>query len=172
MAFKDLADFLVVEPVVLPIRGKAYAFPGSVSARLWLQLNVIKEQLELAARAEAEGEDFEPDREAISDETEGEMMAEMFGGVDAEMVADGCSSAELDRVKHTLIAFHLSGGNLTAAEAVWEQSGKAPAPNREARRKKTSVKPAPPAPSLASSSEPRESAETAQPGELSLATGS
>ena len=174
MAFRDLAEFLVVKPVVLPIRGKEYAFPGSVSARLWMQINVIKEQLELASRAEAEGREFEPNAEAMSDETEAEMMAEMFGGVDSEMVADGCSSVELDRVKHTLIAYHLSGGNLTTATAVWEQSGKAPAPNREARRKKAPAKTAPPELSPASSSEKRETAaaETEPHGALSLATGS
>jgi len=170
MAFKDLADFLVVEPVVLPIRGKEYAFPGSVSARLWLQLNNIKEQLELAGRAEAEGKDFSPDQEAISDESEGEMMAEMFGGVDEEMVADGCNSVELDRVKHTLIAYHLSGGNLSAAEAVWERSGKAPASNRAARRSKTtgqSRRPASPATSAGQTAP----TETAPPGEPSSDTG-
>ena len=32
MSFKDLSDFFEIAPKRLPIRGKTYEFPGSISA--------------------------------------------------------------------------------------------------------------------------------------------
>lgn len=168
MAFRDLDEFLVVEPVVLPIRGRDYAFPGSVSARVWLQLQSMSEQMQAASRAAAAGEEFDPDNEVLSDIDEAAMMSEMLGGVQDEMVAAGLSSAHIRAAFYTLIAWHLSGEE--AAEAVWNaqgNGGKAAAPNRAARRKKS-----PPASSRASSNAVPKSAAQLPPGEASSETGS
>ena len=166
MAFRDLDEFLVVKPIVLPIRGRDYAFPGSVSARVWLQLQSLLEQMQGAARAQAAGEDYDPDEEALSDVDEAAMMHEMLGGVQDEMVADGLTSAHIRAAFYTLIAWHLSGQE--AAEAVWNAQGdvgKVAAPNRAARRK------SPTAPSRASSSAAKKTAATLSAGEPSSDTG-
>ena len=142
MAFRDLDEFLVVTPVRLPIRGKTYEFPGAISARSWLLVQRMGEQFDRARRAEAAGEEYDPDEVAIDDTEEVDLRGELFGPAEAEMVADGLTSAHLERVFFTLIAYHLSG--IEAAEAVWEHaertaSGKPPAPNRATRRKGTSA---------------------------------
>ena len=46
MAFKDLDEFFVIKPIRLPIRGKVYEFPGSVSGRTGLLLHRMTEQVE------------------------------------------------------------------------------------------------------------------------------
>ncbi len=122
MAFRDLDEFLVVEPVVLPIRGKEYSFPGEVSARTWLLLQRLAEQWQSAA----------PDDEVVDDTTEAELRAELMGDTLQEMLDDGLTSAHVKAVLYTLLAFHLGGRE--AAEVVWERQGKAAAPNRETRR--------------------------------------
>lgn len=172
MAFRDLDEFLVVEPIVLPIRGKAYAFPGSVSARTWLRLQRINEKM-TAVRA---GQDVDPDDEVASDVDEQDMMAEMMGDVQDEMIDDGLTSAHIKAVFYTLIAFHLSGQ--AAAEAVWEAQGAGElegkaSPNRAERRH-----PAPPVGtrptkglSPASSSGVKKTKATSSVGDASSNTG-
>jgi hypothetical protein len=132
VAFRDLADFLVVEPLVLTIRGKEYAFPGSVSGDTWARFHAMTAAADEIKKAKASG--AEPDQDAVllSDSQQDELTAEMFGGVEKEMLADGCTSAEFDAVWNTLFAFHLYGR--TYAEITWENSGEPPAPNRATRR--------------------------------------
>ena len=132
MAFRDLQEFLSVKPVLLPIRGKTYAFPGDISAAAWLRLQTVGDRLR--------GDDS--DAEAVSDADEANLRAEMFGDAAAEMVADGCTGAEMQAVFVTLISYHLAGRSLEAAELVWSAQGEASAPNRTARRSKTAAKPA------------------------------
>jgi hypothetical protein len=167
MSFRDLDEFLTVEPIVLPIRGKEYRFPGSVSARVWLQLQALSEQMQQAKRAATRGDDFEPDAEALSDMDEAAMMAEMLGGVQAEMVEDGLTSAHIRAAFHTLIAWHLSGQE--AAEAVWAAQGKAPAPDPAARRAKPAGRSAPRGSHAPSSCQAPD--ETTSPGGGSSNTG-
>lgn len=133
MAFRDLDEFLEVEPLVLPIRGKEYKFPGEISARAWLLVQRLGERYERARRDKEAGREPDPDEEVLSDGDESMLRAEMFGDVEEEMTADGLTSAHMKRVFLTLIAFHLSG--VEAAEAVWNNVGEAPAPNRATRRK-------------------------------------
>jgi hypothetical protein len=167
MSFRDLDEFLVVEPLVLPIRGKEYSFPGSVSARVWLQLQSMSEQMQLQQDAARRGEDYAPDNELVNDTDEAAMRAEMFGDAEQEMVDDGLSSAHIKAVFFTLIAFHLSGRE--AAEVVWDAQGGSAAPNRAQRRSQS--KKQPPAASRASSSAPRSSRATSSAGTPSSSTG-
>jgi hypothetical protein len=135
MAFRDLSEFLTVETLDLPIRGKVYRFPGEISARSWLLVQRVGEQFQAAARAKAKGEDYSPEAEVLDDTSYAELSAELFGGVDAEMAADGLTSAHVKLAFATLLAYHLSGRD--AAEAVWNAGG-VPVPlaptNRETRR--------------------------------------
>jgi hypothetical protein len=167
MAFRDLDDFLVVKPVVLPIRGKDYAFPGEISARSWLLLQSVAEKLQ---QAQASGGEFDPDEQTVSDADEADLREELLGGVDEEMVADGLTSAHIKAVFYALIAYHLSG--LEAAEAVWNAQGEAPAPSREARRKSMPAKSTRSRGSRAGSNGPKAVAAKAAPGARSSGAGS
>ena len=134
MAFKDLDDFLVVRPVVLPIRGKDYSFPGEISGRTWLKVHSLSGQVQQAIATQKAGGKFDPDVEAISDMDQDELLAELCGDTLQEMIDDGLTSAHLDAVMAALMAFHMADRG--TAEAVWNASGEAPAPNRSARRAK------------------------------------
>lgn len=139
MAFRDLDEFLQVEPLALPIRGKVYEFPGEVSAWAWLLTQRVGERFEKARRAREAGLELDPDEEVLSDMDEGRLRAEMFGGVEEEMIADGLTSEHMKRVFYALVAYHLSGRE--AAEAVWNGQGEAKAPNRAVRRAKAKSTP-------------------------------
>jgi hypothetical protein len=169
MAFRDLDEFVVVKPIVLPIAGKRYSFPGEVSARTWLMMQRISEQLQRAQRAAARGETLDPDEEAVSDEDESSLMKEVMAGVQDEMVADGCTSTHVKTAFYTLIAYHMAGQ--AAAEAVWNAQGEAPAPNREERRSKTPAKSTRSRGSRATSTDPP-TEETPEPGPTSSSDGS
>lgn len=132
MAFRDLEEFLVVEPLELPIRGKLYRFPGEISARAWLLVQRLGEKYERARRAREAGRPIDSDEEALSDYDESALRSEMFGDAEEEMIADNLTSGHMKRVFYALVAFHLSGRE--AAEAVWNNTGEAKAPNRETRR--------------------------------------
>lgn len=123
MAFRDLDEFLTVKPLVLPIGGKEYAFPGDVGGASWLLLQRVGQRMRY-------GED--PDAVAMTNAEETALKAEMFGAARDEMIADGCTSTHMQAVFQTLLAFHLSGRD--TAEMVWNAQGEAPAPNRAARR--------------------------------------
>ena len=125
MAFRDLDEFLIVPPLVLPIHGKQYSFPGEISARSWLRLQMLYASPD-------------PEQEAFSDEEEASLRAEMFGEAEAEMVADGCTTSQLRVAFYTLLAYHMSG--MDAAESVWAARGEAPAPNRATRRSRPPAK--------------------------------
>ena len=127
MAFKDLDSFLVIKPLVLPIRGKEYAFPGELSAKSGLLLQ------RLDARDESE-----PDAQLLSDAEEKQLHDEILGDAEAQMVADGLTNTHIKVAFYALIAYHLYG--LEAAEAVWNAQGEAIAPNRRTRRSKAPAK--------------------------------
>ena len=161
MAFRDLGDVRVAKPIVLPIRGKEYAFPGEISARLLVRLGVMFAQLE-----DADGDDADLTAEALSDAEEADLRKALFGDVEAEMIADYCTPGEIGVAFTTLMAAHCYG--IKAAEAVWSSPGEAPAPNRAARRKKT---PATLTRSRGSRGTSRPRKKTASPGEPSSDSG-
>lgn len=131
MAFRDLDEFLVVPPLVLPIGGKRYEFPGEISARNWLRLQRLFGQAQLVN----EGGELDLDEEVVSRSEQRELEAEMYGDAEARMVADGCTGSQVKAVLMTVTQFYLEGRE--AAELVWESQGEAPAPSREARRHAT-----------------------------------
>lgn len=139
MAFQELTEALGAAPIELPIQGKVYAFPGSISGRAWLLMQKMVGAVEASARAQAAGEDYDLDQEALPDYEYSELHAELLGGVDAEMIADGLGSAELDLVFRTLLIYHMSGRDM--AETYWNARGEVQAPNRTQRRQAARGKP-------------------------------
>ena len=111
MAFRDLDEFLVVRPIVLPIHGKDYSFPGpgDISARTGLLLQRI---------SATGGED---DAVVLTDKEDNDLRREVFGGLEDAMVADGLTFAQIRAAYFTLIACHLYG--LEAGEHAWEAQG-------------------------------------------------
>jgi hypothetical protein len=135
-AFRDLDEFLVDQPIELPIRGKNYRFPGSISARTGLLLQRMGAKADEARRAgqgPAELASAAMDAEVLDDETELDLRRELMGDTEAEMARDGLTTAHTGHVFRTLIVWHMAGEE--AALAAWTALGNVQAPNREARRK-------------------------------------
>ena len=159
MAFKDLDDFLVIKPLVLPIRGKEYAFPGEISARAGLLLQ----------RAFDVPDDADPDAVVLTDAEENELRTALFGGLEKQMIDDGLTNTHLRVVFYTLIAYQQTR-DLKLAEQVWNAQGEAIAPNRETRRRKPAAKSTRPRGSRAASTAPKDKAPES-PGPSSSDTG-
>jgi hypothetical protein len=136
--FRDLDDLLAESggdrPIELPIRGKVYAFPSSISARSGLLLA----RMAAVAQAEQSGGKAapDPDLELLSDGEEVDLRAEMMGATEVEMARDGLTTAHTRVVFMTLLTWHLAGEE--AALAAWESAGKAPA-NRATRRARSAA---------------------------------
>jgi len=132
--FKDLNNFLVVKPIVLPIDGKSYTFPGQIPARLWLQL----QELQAIGSAVAAGVEYDPDKEVLSDMDQSNMMLELMGDSYKAMLDDGVTSTQLQVVFRTLFAWHTNSPEY--ARMIWEEVGETPAPNRATRRSRPKKK--------------------------------
>jgi len=130
MAFRDLNEFLTAEPLVLPIRGKDYEFPGEISGRSWLMLQRLGA---VADKARAEGEDFDPGVEVLNDLDQAELMSELFGDAFDELGDDDPGSMAMNIIFPTLMIYHLK--DKETAEEFWNAAGNPPAPNRAAKRK-------------------------------------
>jgi hypothetical protein len=133
--FRDLDEFLVDEPIELPIRGKTYRFPGSVSARTGLLLQRMGASADQARRAGKSGTAAASDvfdAELLDDDTESDLRREIMGDAEAKMAKDGLTTAHTEHVFRTLIVWHMAGED--AALLAWERLGNVQAPNREARR--------------------------------------
>ncbi len=136
--FRDLDEFLTVEPIELPIGGKVYEFPGEVSARAGLLLQRIGSMVLTVAATEgdpaAAGAALsERDRELLSDGEEMDLRAELFGDAEADMIADGLTSAQIRHVFMTLVVWHAFSED--AAVAVWEGKAASPEPANRAERR-------------------------------------
>src|SRR5660397_281639 len=104
MAFRDLNEFLTAEPLVLPICGKDYEFPGEISGRSWLMLQRLGA---VADKARAEGEDFDPGVEVLNDLDQAELMSELFGDAFDELGDDDPGSMAMNIIFPTLMIYHL-----------------------------------------------------------------
>lgn len=134
MSFRDLDDFLVVTPIKLPIKGKDYQFPGSISARSGLLLQRIAAAAERAKADILDGKTSTLDlaAEVLNDEEETDLRSEVMGGTEQLMADDGLTTAHTTHVFRTLLTWHMAGPE--AAAVAWERQGEAPAPNRATRR--------------------------------------
>jgi hypothetical protein len=167
MAFRDLSDFLVVKPIVLPIAGKEYTFPGEgqIPARIGLEI----ERLNAVAMAAVGGTEYDPDEDVPSDVTQNDLEVALLGPAREEMIADGRTRAEMAIVFRTLWAWQLVGEEI--ALSVWNGSGEAPTPNRAARRSKTPAKSSRSRGSRAASTAPPTATPAASPGPQSSNDG-
>lgn len=131
MGFDDLSTFLHgAEPIVLPVRGEEYSFPGRGDLPIAIQLRLQ----EVAQRwDEIAASDAPDDMEVLSESEETELRDAMFGGEYERMVAHGFTMRELRIVFITLMTYHLYGKE--AAQKVWGAEGETPAPSRQERRK-------------------------------------
>lgn len=133
MALKDLSEILA-DGHRLPIRGKTYFVP-SASAEAGIRFQGL---LTVAARAKG-AEDYKPsddEKVLIEDAAELDLVNDVLGAeLVEEMKADGLPYEHL-RTCAFYSLLHATQGE-DVAERFWESGGKAPAPNRAARRTAT-----------------------------------
>jgi len=136
MALKDLQDVLN-DTHKLPIRGKVYEVE-SISAELGLRFQALMEVAAEAKKASDAGAEYSPsadDEEVLNDAAEKDLYREALGPAHDLMMADGVKFAQL-KLSALYVIFHAVYGD-TFAAAYWASGGKAPAPNRAARRTET-----------------------------------
>ena len=132
MALKDLRA-AINGTLKLPIGGTVYEVEP-ISAELGLQ---FQDLMAIAAKAKDTPE-YTPDdadAEVLSDAAETDLYRDALGPAHDAMVADGVTFAEL-KLAALYVIFHAVYGD-TFADAYWASGGKAPAPNRAARRTAT-----------------------------------
>lgn len=137
MALKDL-DAVLGDGHKLPLRGKTYTVPHA-SAHVALRFQRF---IEIAARAKeaketgAEVTISDEDRLVLSDAQERDLITQALGDdLYAELVEEGLTYEHLKMFGFYSL-FHAVFGP-EKAEAYWNSGGKAPAPNRAARRTAT-----------------------------------
>lgn len=131
--WQDLDDFLVISPIRLPIGGKTYSFPGSLSGRSGLLLQRIgAASAKAALRAKTGTKVQEMSDELLSDAQEIDLRTEIMGDTEAELIADDVPAVKITHVFRTLMTWHMAGE--AAAKEAWTSLGEAPAPSRAARR--------------------------------------
>ena len=124
-AFLDEDDHLV-----LPWQGHEYRI-APVSARTGLRIQRVLSAAEKAARA---GDEM-PDEEVLSDEEELDLYPDVLGDVYEQMLDDGVSFIRLKLAATAAMMWTVYGDEI--AIEFWAAGGKAPAPNRQQRRAKT-----------------------------------
>lgn len=174
-AFRDLDEFLTTPPIELPIGGRLYEFPGSISARSGLMLQRILSAAEEASEGIRDGSVRAADlaeQVLLDDDTEHDLRAEIMGDGEQQMAADGLTTAHTTHVFNTLLVWHTAGPE--AAQAAWEHMGEAQAPNRAARRqasKAAATSTRSPASTSGTSTGARTAAATSPRGARSSGTG-
>lgn len=136
MALKDLRA--AIDGVhKLPINGKTYEVQP-ISADAGLRFQEVMAVAHKAKKAQDAGKDYTPDDadiEVLDDQGEHDMYRDALGDAHDAMVADGVTFDEL-KLAALYVIFHAINGP-DFAELYWNAGGKAPAPNREARRMAT-----------------------------------
>jgi hypothetical protein len=147
VSFRDLSEFLTTKPVELPVNGKTYRFPGTVSGRTHLLLRAMEARAQAEAAAQRAGKAPAPDTEVLDDLGDVDLRKELmtYEGEDVEraMALDGCTAAQIRHVFVTLNVWHMQGKD--AAERAWADPSlldpQRPEPNRATRRAAVSTTP-------------------------------
>lgn len=127
---KPVAAFLDEDDcLVLPWKDKEYRIEA-LPARLGLRIQRIMSAAEKAMR-----DDQEVDPELLTDEDEADLYPQVLGDVYDQMLDDGVSFVRLKLAANAAMMWTVYSAEL--AIEFWEAGGKAPAPNREQRRAKT-----------------------------------
>lgn len=136
MALKDLRA--AINGVhKLPIGGNVYEVQP-ISAEAGLRFQEVMAVAFKAKKARDAGKEYDPtedDIEVLNDQGEREMYRDALGETHDIMVADGVTFDEL-KLAALYVTFHAINGP-EFADLYWNAGGKAPAPNREARRTAT-----------------------------------
>lgn len=122
--FEDLAEFFEVSPKRLPVKGKVYEFPASISGQAGLTLALVAEEFARVAEAKKRGEEIDFDNAVLDDQEEINLREELFGAAHQQMIADGLSADMISHVSKTLMVWHMQGEE--AALAAWKSAGPAP----------------------------------------------
>lgn len=120
MAFNDLDVTLFGGGVKeLPIGGKKYQFPGTISARTGLLLHRMLQQAAAARDSLESGESVDLNVDLFEGLPEGEddVRSELLGDAEFELIEDGVPLAVVDHVFSTLMFWHINGPE--AAEQIW-----------------------------------------------------
>lgn len=136
MALKDLREALK-SSLKLPIGGTVYEV-APISAELGLRFQDLMDIAAKSKKAQDAEQEYTPDEqdvEVLNDAAEKDLYKEALGDAWEQMVADGVRFAEL-KLAALYVIFHAIYGD-TFADAYWASGGKAPAPNRAARRTET-----------------------------------
>lgn len=136
MSFKDLRETLA-PGLPLPIGGKTYLIKP-ISAEVGLRMQDLMSVAAKVAKAKQDNTEYTPsedDTAVLTDAAEADLFKDALGDTWDEMLADNVSFEELKLCALTVI-FHATQG-AEFAEGYWNAGGKAPAPNREARRTAT-----------------------------------
>ena len=136
MALKDLREALK-SSLKLPIGGTVYEVQP-ISAELGLRFQDLMDIAAKSKKAQEAQQEYTPDDsdvEVLNDAAEKDLYKEALGDAWEQMVADGVRFAEL-KLAALYVIFHAIYGD-TFADAYWASGGKAPAPNRAARRTET-----------------------------------
>lgn len=136
MALKDLRAALD-GTLKLPIGGTTYEVQP-ISAAAGLRFQDLMGIAQKAKQAQDAGEDYSPDQddvEVMNDQQENDLYRDALGDTYDLMVEDGVAFAEL-KLAALFVTFHAVYGE-EFAEAYWNAGGKAPRPNRAARRTAT-----------------------------------
>jgi hypothetical protein len=127
---KELDDFL--SPTLLvPARGKEYRI-AAVDAQTGLRL---QKMLTMGVKAYTGTELSKKDLELVSDEEEEDFFKTILGSTYAELLADRIPYAGLKAIASLAMIWTTQG--FDAAQKYFLAGGKAPEPNREARRTAT-----------------------------------
>ena len=165
---KELDDFL--SPTLLvPARGKEYRI-AAVDALTGLRL---QRMMTTGMKVQAGRDLTEKDLELVSDEEEEDFMKAVLGATYDELIADKIPYAGLKQIASLVMIWTTQ--NFDAAQQYFLAGGKAPAPNREARRTATPTSTAAATttrkPASASGTSTRKRAPKATPGSKSSPTG-
>ena len=127
---KELDDFLS-PTLVVPARGKDYRI-AAVDAATGLRL---QKMLTIGVKAYSGKDPSEKDLELVSDEDEESFFQSVLGDTYAELIADKIPYPGLKAIASLAMIWTTQG--FDAAQQYFLAAGKAPAPNREARRTAT-----------------------------------
>lgn len=127
---KQLGSFL--DPILaVPYRDKIYEIPA-VDAEAGLRLQKL---VAAGVRTALDGGIDPATLELVNDADEQGFYETVLGPVYAQLIADGASSPAVKFIGQTALMWHAQ--DFEMAETFWRAEGKAPAPNRAARRTAT-----------------------------------
>lgn len=129
-SLEQLGSFL--DPILaVPFRGKTYNIPA-VDAETGLRLQKL---VSAGVRSAVEDKLDPATIELVNDADELGFYESVLGPVYAELLADGASFPALKFIGQTALLWHAQ--DYAMADEFWRAEGKAPTPNRAARRTAT-----------------------------------